>query len=279
MQLRALPIVLATFASGCFDDPPDVGNESESGAPMCEMGELGLPAVPEGWEGWAFVAMGSTMAPPPECPQGTTRSVVFAGVQEPTCGCVCEADVCGPRFSVGDVCGGDLAMQNDLIGCDAVESATAVDVSANPPDAMATMCSASPVPIPGPNAIPYAVCQLAGAGDSCVERPEGFMGPCIGKSNDECPAGFQELVASAVELQCGTCEVCATPTFCDSLLYELFGDDQCTSEVLARVSAPEGCMDTSAPFRAVRVAPVDPAASACEKSDAQTVGARICCLP
>ena len=278
--MRLSPIVLAALALGCFDDPPDIGADSESGAaPMCEMGEVALPAVPAGWEGWAFVAMGGAMAPPRECPEGTTRSVVFAGVQDPTCGCVCEADVCGPRFSVGDVCGDMLMMQNDLIGCDAVESSTAVDVSTNPPDASATMCSASPVPIPGPNAIPYAVCQLPGAGDSCVERPEGFMGPCIGKSNDECPAGFQEFVANAVELQCGSCGVCATPPFCDSLLFELFDDEECTSDVLGRVSAAESCMETPGPFHAVRAAPVDPGASACEKTDAQTVGARICCLP
>lgn len=279
MQPRLLPIVLAALAPGCFDDPPDVAADSDSGAAqMCEMGEVGLPAVPAGWEGWVFVAMGDTMAPPPECPQGTTRSIVFAGVQEPTCGCVCEADVCGPRFSVGDACSSDLTMQNDLIGCDAVEPSMAVDVSTNF-DPSLTTCSASAVPIPGPNAIPYAVCRLPGTGDACVERPEGFVGPCIGKSNDECPPGFDEFVASAVSVECGTCEACATPSFCDSLLYELFSDETCTSDVIARVSAPEGCMEIPQAFSAVRVAPVDPDASACEKIDAQTVAERLCCLP
>ncbi len=278
MHHRWLAIVVVTLALGCFEQPPEVTHDSDA-PPTCDQGEVGLPGVPEGWEGWAFIAVGGSGTRPQTCAEGMTTSVLFADASgTPECACVCGDDICNPTFSVGASCDAGVEMQGQLVGCESIsDPATVIDISTNP-NIDQKECAAVPVPTPGPSAKPVTVCGLAGNTDECVSVPEGFVGPCITGDHAECPAGFVEQASPAIRLSCEACGACMIPpALCDALTFGLFETADCSGVPVGTASAPPNCAPVDA-FLSVQARPFAPTDADCAPTGASTTSTRICCL-
>lgn len=284
MTPRALPL-LGALVLGCFASAPtletdtSVATESadSTGAPMCAADEVALPAVPDGWDGPAWVAIGDAGAPPTICPEATTADTMFLAMPDsPACVCACDVeDACGTTYSIGDACDMGLAMQGPLGLCeDLAAPSTAIDLSVTPGSAT---CVATPQPFGGA-ATPVQVCSLVGVGDGCAMVQTGFVGPCITGDADACPEGFGELVADATAFACEPCAPCDAETYCNGVPFDLFEQADCAGMPSSSVEPGANCAPTGAPALSIRASGRARLDNGCEATGASVRQRRICCV-
>jgi hypothetical protein len=283
VTLRALALVGLVFV-GCFGTAPML--ESETGvadtiadttASMCEADEQPLPTAPEGWDGPAWVAIGTAGAPPPPCPAATVGETMFLDTPDPlACACVCDAeDACGTTYSIGAACDPTLTSQGPLDQCaELAEPSAAIDLSITPPS---PMCVATPEPFGG-GATPVLVCTLAGVGDGCAETEPGFVGPCIVGDADACPEGFTELVGDATAIVCEPCVQCDSGKYCDGLPYDLFEQSGCAGMPIGAVRPADNCDSVMPPIVSIRAVEHGRLDTGCDPTAAQAQQRRICCV-